>query len=188
MGNGLTFKTPPLTEPLEITGPVAAKLTLSSSTTDADVFLILRVFDPQGKEVTFIGSNDPRTPVALGWQRASHRKLDPKKSLPYRPYHTHDEAQPLKPDQAVDLDVEIWPTSIVVPPGYTIGLTLRGKDYENEGPPLALEGVKYTLTGVGPFLHTHPQDRPPAIFDSVNTVHFAPGKQPYVLLPVIPAK
>ena len=188
MGNGLTFFTPPLTEPLEITGPVAAKMTLSSSTTDADVFLILRVFDPEGKEVTFIGSNDPRTPVALGWLRASHRKLNPTKSLPYRPYHTHDEAQPLTPNQPVDLDVEIWPTSIVVPPGYKIGLTLRGKDYENEGPPLALEGVKYTLTGVGPFLHAHPKDRPAEVFDSVNTLHFAPGEQPYVLLPVIPAK
>ena len=188
MGKGLTFLTPALRESLEITGPVAARLTLSSSTTDADVFLILRVFDPQGQEVTFIGSNDPRTPVALGWLRASHRKLDPARSLPYRPYHTHDEAQPLKPNEPVDLDVEIWPTSIVVPPGYRIGLSVRGKDYENEGPPLSLEGVKYSLTGVGPFLHTHPQDRPPEIFDCINTLHFAPGRQPYVLLPIVPAK
>ena len=188
MGKGLTFLTPPLTEQLEITGPVAAKLTLSSSTTDADVFLILRVFNPEGKEVTFIGSNDPRTPVALGWLRASHRKLDPMRSLPYRPYHTHDVAWPLKPNEPVALDVEIWPTSIVVPPSYRIGLSVRGKDYEYEGPPLVLEGLKYSLTGVGPFLHTHPQDRPTEIFDSVNTLHFAPGQQPYVLLPIIPAK
>ena len=188
MGKGLTFLTPPLTEPLEITGPVAAKLTLSSSTTDADVFLILRVFDPKGQEVTFIGSNDPRTPVGLGWLRASHRKLDSKRSLPYRPCHTHDEAWPLKPNEPVDLDIEIWPTSVMVPPGYRIGLSVRGKDYEYEGPPLVLEGVKYTLTGVGPFLHAHPQDRPPETFDSVNTLHFAPSRQPYVLLPIIPAK
>ncbi len=188
MGEGLTFLTPPLREPLEITGPVAAKLTLSSSTTDADVFLALRVFDPDGKEVTFIGSNDPRTPVGLGWLRASHRKLDPQRSLPYRPYHTHDEAWPLTPNEPVDLDVEIWPTCIVVPPGYRIGLSLRGKDYENEGPPLSLSDGKYTLTGVGPFLHEHPQDRPPAIFGGTYTLHFAPGQQPYVLLPIIPAK
>lgn len=188
MGKGLTFRTPPLTAPLEITGPVAAKLRISSKTKDADVFLILRVFDPQGQEVTFVGSNDPRTPVGLGWLRASHRKLDEKKSLPYRPYHSHDEAWPLKPNEPVDLDVEIWPTSIVVPPGYTLALSLRGKDYENEGPPLVLGGVKYTLTGVGPFLHTHPQDRPPETFDTVNTLHFAPRQQPYVLLPIVPEK
>ncbi len=86
---------------------MAAKLFLSSSTTDADVFLVVRVFDPEGNEVTFIGSNDPRTPIANGWLRASHRKLDPERSLPYRPYHTHDEAWPLKPGEPVELDVEI---------------------------------------------------------------------------------
>lgn len=188
MGNGLLFLTPPLREPLEITGPVAAQLRLSSSTRDADVFLALRVFDPQGQEVVFIGSNDPRTPVSLGWLRASHRKLDPARSLPYRPYHTHDEAWPLRPGEAVDLNVEIWPTCIVVPSGYRFGLSVRGKDYEHDGPPLTLDGVKYTLTGVGPFLHAHPQDRPLDVFDGTNTLHFAPGQQPYVLLPVIPPR
>ena len=69
--------TPPLEQEMEITGPVAAKLFVSSASTDADMFLVLRVFAPDGKEVVFQGSNDPRTPVALGWLRASHRKLDP---------------------------------------------------------------------------------------------------------------
>src|SRR6185295_29234 len=93
-GDGITFLTPAMTAEMEITGPVAAKLFVSSDTTDADLFLVLRVFDPAGKEVVFIGSNDPRTPVGLGWLRASHRKLDPKRALPYRPWHTHDEEQP----------------------------------------------------------------------------------------------
>ncbi len=56
-----------------------------------------------------------------GWLRASHRKLDKKLSTPYRPYHTHDEKQPLKQGEVVELDIEIWPTSIVVPAGYRIG-------------------------------------------------------------------
>ena len=187
LGDGLLFKTPPLEAPLEITGPSAAKLTLSSETTDADVFLVLRVFDPAGKEVTFIGANDPRTPVAQGWLRASHRNLDPGKSLPYRPYHTHDEPQPLEPGEPVDLDIEIWPTCIVVPEGYVLALHLRGCDYAGDGGALALPGVKYTLTGVGPFLHEHPEDRPPEIFHRSYTLHFDAGKRPYVLLPVIPA-
>ena len=76
-GDGLTFLTPPMTQEMEITGPVAAKLFVSSDSSDADLFLVLRVLDPAGKEVVFIGSNDPRTPVGLGWLRASHRKLDP---------------------------------------------------------------------------------------------------------------
>jgi predicted acyl esterase len=185
-GDGLTFRTPPLTRSLEVTGPVAARLWISSETTDADLFLVLRVLDPADKEVTFIGSNDPRVPVGLGWLRASHRKLDPKLSQPYRPWHTHDEERPLNPGEPVEIDVEIWPTSIVVPPGYTLALTVRGKDYEVDGKDAALANAPYPMKGVGPFLHIDKDDRPPAIFDCRNTLHFAAGKQPYLLLPVIP--
>ena len=186
-GNGLTFSTPPLTQPLEITGPVAAKLWLSSETSDADLFLVLRVFDPAGKEITFIGSNDPRTPVGLGWLRASQRKLDASMTRPYRPWHTHDEEWPLKPGVPVELDIEIWPTCIVVPPGYRLALTVRGKDYEFDGSDVALPNAPYPMKGVGPFLHVDPDDRPPKIFACRNTLHFAAGRQPYLLLPVIPA-
>jgi uncharacterized protein len=95
-GDGLTFSTPPLKDSLEITGPVAAKLWVSQ-TSDADLFLALRLFDPAGKEVTFIGSNDPRVPVGLGWMRASHRKLDPQRSLPYRRGIRTTKSGPLRP-------------------------------------------------------------------------------------------
>ena len=186
-GDGITFSTPPMTKELEITGPVAAKLWVASETTDADLFLALRVFDPAGKEVTFIGSNDPRTPVGLGWLRASHRKLDPKLSKPYRPWHTHDEEWPLKPDEPVELDVEIWPTSIVVPQGHRLALTVRGRDYEVDGTDIALPNAPYPMKGVGPFLHIDKDDRPPAVFHCRNTLHFADGRQPYLLLPIIPA-
>jgi predicted acyl esterase len=185
-GDGLTFHTPPMREELEITGPVAAKIWLSSDTTDADIFLVLRVFDPTGKEVTFIGSNDPRTPVGLGWLRASHRKLDANETLPYRPYHTHDEVWPLTPGEPVELDIEIWPTCIVVPPGYRVGLTVRGKDYEYDGTDAGIPNAAYPMKGVGPFTHTDPRDRPAEIFGGRNTLHFGTGKMPYVLLPIIP--
>jgi uncharacterized protein len=185
-GDGLTFRTPRMTESLEITGPVAAKLFVSSQTTDADLFLALRLFDSDGKEVTFIGSNDPRVPIGLGWLRASQRKLDPQKSLPYRPWHTHDDEWPLAPGVPVELDIEIWPTSIVVPPGYCLALTVRGKDYEVDGSDIALPNAPYPMKGVGPFLHIDPDDRPADIFATRNTLHFAPGRQPHVLLPIIP--
>jgi predicted acyl esterase len=185
-GDGLTFSTPPLAKPIEITGPVAAKLWVSSDTADADLFLALRLFDPAANEVTFIGSNDPRTPIGIGWLRASQRKLDPNKSLPYRPWHSHDEEWPLTPGQPVELDIEIWPTCIMVPPGYRLALTVRGKDYEVNGTDAALPNAPYPMKGVGPFLHIDPDDRPAAIFGGKNTLHFAAGMQPYLLLPVIP--
>jgi uncharacterized protein len=186
MGDGVTFMTAPLTEAAEITGPIAAKLFVSSSTSDADLFLIVRVFSPDLKEVVFQGAIDPHTPIAQGWLRASHRKLDPERSLPYRPYHTHDREEPLRDGEVVELDIEIWPTSIVAPPGYRVALTIRGKDYEYGGASGGkLSNFKNELTGCGPFLHDDPQDRPPEIFDGATTLHFGRKTPNYVLLPII---
>jgi predicted acyl esterase len=189
MGDGLTFLTPPLARETEITGPSALKLFASSSTSDADFFIVLRVFTGDLKEIVFQGAIDPHTPIGQGWLRASHRKLDKKLSKPYRPYHTHDEKQPLKRGQIVELDVEIWPTSIVVPAGYRVGVTVRGKDYEYGGASGGkLSNFKNELKGCGPFLHDDPRDRPPAVFGGVTSLHFGRGKTPYVLLPLIPSK
>jgi uncharacterized protein len=189
MGDGLTFLTPPLAKETEITGPSALKLYASSSTPDADFFIVLRVFTGDLKEIVFQGAIDPHTPVAQGWLRASHRKLDRKLSKPYRPYHTHDEKQPLKKGEAVELDIELWPTSIVVPAGYRIGLSIRGKDYEYGGASGGrLSNFKNELKGCGPFLHDDPRDRPPAIFNGTASLHFGRGKTPYLLLPIIPPK
>jgi uncharacterized protein len=188
MGDGLTFLTPPVTEDTEITGPSALKLFVSSSTSDADLFAVLRVFGPDLKEVVFQGAIDPHTPVGQGWLRASHRKLDKKLSKPYRPYHTHDQKQSLKKGQVVELDIEIWPTSIVVPKGHRIALSIRGKDYVYAGPSGGkLSNFKNELTGCGPFLHDDPRDRPPAIFGGITSLHFGGPRQAYLLLPVIPS-
>ncbi len=189
MGDGLTFLTPPLAKETEITGPSALKLFASSSTADADFFIVLRVLTGDLKEIVFQGAIDPHTPVAQGWLRTSHRKLDRKLSKPYRPYHTHDEKQPLKKREPVELDVELWPTSIVVPAGYRIGLSIRGKDYEYGGATGGrLSNFKNELKGCGPFLHDDPRDRPPAIFSGTTSLHFGRGKTPYLLLPIIPPK
>jgi hypothetical protein len=187
MGEGLTFSTPPLERETEVTGPSALKLWVSSSTIDADFFIVLRVFAPDGKELVFQGALDPHTPIAQGWLRASHRKLDPKLSLPYRPYHTHDEEQRLAPGAVVELDIEIWPTCIVVPAGYRIALTIRGKDYEYEGEAATLSNMKNPMRGCGPFVHDDETDRPPAIFAGNVTLHLGPSRPAHVLLPVIPA-
>src|SRR5207302_10167760 len=168
----------------EITGPSTAKLLVSSSTRDADLFLVLRVFSADLNEVVFQGALDPHTPIGQGWLRASHRKLDRKLSTPYRPYHTHDELQPLRLGEVVELDVEIWPTSIVVPAGYRIGLTVGGKDYEYPGASGGrLLNFKNELRGCGPFLHDDPRDRSPELFGGNSTLHSGPNRAAYLLLP-----
>jgi predicted acyl esterase len=144
------------------------------------------VFDPQGKELVFQGALDPHTPIAQGWLRASQRKLDAGLSLPYRPYHAHDEKQPLKPGEVYELDVEIWPTCIVVPQGWRVALTVRGKDYEYEGEAAVLSNMKNPMRGCGPFVHDDPEDRPAAVFGGEVTLHIGPERPAHVLLPIIP--
>jgi len=188
LGDGVTFSTTPLEQETEITGPVAAKLFISSSTMDADLFLVLRLFAPDGSEVVFQGASDPHMPLSQGWLRASHRKLDPRLSREHRPYHTHDLVEPLKPGEVYELDVEIWPTCIVAPAGYRIGLTVRGKDYEYPGEP-ALElwgSFVEVLKGSADFLHDDPRDRPAEIFGGRNTIHAGGERAAYLLLPIIP--
>ena len=43
-------------------------------------------------------------------------------------------------------------------------------------------------TGVGPFRHDDPRDRPAAVFGGDVTLHTGPDRQAFLLLPVIPAE
>lgn len=173
-GDGITFKTAPFERDTEFTGFVTAHLFVSSSTTDMDIFAILRIFDPEGREVIFVGAHEP-TPVTRGWLRASHRKLDPERTLPYRVFHAHDEIQKLTPQQIYELDVEIWPTCMVFPKGYHMALTLMGRDFEFPNTP-------------GRLLHNHPLDRTRDEFGGSNSVLTGGQHASYLLMPLIPRK
>ena len=189
MGEGLHFTTERFSEEVEITGPLAAKLHVSSSTTDTDLFLIVQLFDPDGEEVTFEGSTDPNTPVANGWLRASHRALDPARSRPSQPFHPHDGVEPLEPGVVYDLDVEIVPTCIVIPVGFRLGLWVRGRDYEYRGPLDEYGQTFYYATrGTGGMTHADPDDRPGEVFGGRVTLHVGPDHPSHLLLPVIPTR
>ena len=188
--DNVTFTLPPAEKEVEITGPVAAKLFVSSSTTDADLFLTVRLFSTTEAEIIFRGAMDAHTPVAQGWLRASQRKLDQERSLSYRPYHPHTEREPLVPGEVYELDIEIWPTSIVIPKGYRLALTVGGKDYEYEGE-INEESRKfhrYPSKGCGPFLHAISSDRPADIYGGNVTIYTGGDHPSYLLLPVIPEK
>lgn len=187
MGDGVTFFLPPWREEVEITGPMAAKVFVSSATEDADLFLVVRLFSPDMKEIVFQGTLDPHTPIANGWLRASHRKLDPAKSTEWQPYHSHDEKQPLTPREIYELDIEIWPSCVVIPPGYRLALSVRGKDYVYScATDHRLSNMRNTFTGVGPFLHNDPVDRPEHIFAGDVTLHSGPDHPAWLMLPIVP--
>lgn len=189
LGEGLDFRTAPFESRTEITGPIACRLWVSSSVSDADLFLVLRLFDESGSEVLFEGAVDPQMPLTQGWLRASHRALDEDRSLPYRPYHSHTSQEPLVPGEAVELAIEIWPTSIVVPPGFRLGLTVLGRDYDNGLGNAEGGSLRYGATGVGPFVHGDPDDRPADVLSGARyTVHTGAAHPSQLLLPVIPER
>ena len=172
LGDGVDFSTAPFEQETEICGFITARLWVSSSTTDMDIFAALRVFAPDGKEVVFVGAHEPTT-MTKGWLRVSHRKVDPERSLPHRVFHAHDEIQKINPGEVYPVDVEIWPTSMVFPKGYRLVLTLQGRDFEFPGTP-------------GRMLHNHPDDRPAAEFGGRNTIHTGGAHESFLSLPTIP--
>ncbi len=164
-GMGLSLDTAPFERDTEITGPVAALLHVSSSTEDMDLFLTIRNIDPDGNDVWEVGQQGQQVPVAKGWLRASHRELDPTLSLPYRPYHRHRQRLYLKPDEIVEVQVEIWPTSMVFRRGHRLRLDVQPRD------------------GVGSMHYTHYH----ADYNTGTNTIYAGGDRPsYLLLPVIP--
>jgi len=164
----VVFETDPVAEQTEITGPVLLRLWVSASAEDMDVFVALRDFGPDGQERPGIGPRGGAVPMAVGWLRASHRELDPERSLPYRPYHKHDAELPL-PAEPVALDVEVWPTCFVLERGHTLRLEIRANDEHM----IALR-------------HNHEQDRARERFAGENRIHTGPEHESYLLLPVIP--
>jgi len=176
-GEGLTFSTAPLEREMEFAGPIKAKLRVSSSTDDMDIFATLRAFDPQGGEITFFSAVEPKAPVSQGWLRVSQRKLDARRSTEWQPWHTHDVAQKLKPGEIVEVDLEIWPASLSLPAGYRLALTLQGKDFERSGEPGPQKGS-------GWFLHDDPRDRPPSSFAGTHAVYSGGGRDSWLLLPL----
>ena len=166
---GVSFITAPLAEDTEVTGPMALVLWVSSTSEDMDIFATIRNIGPDGEDVWEVGQQGfDQVPVAKGWLRAAHRKLDPAKSLPYRPYHTHDERQWLKPGEVVECQIEIWPSCMVFKKGHRIRLDVQPRD------------------GVGASVYRH---YPPDYnIGARNTVHTGGVRQGYLLLPVIPPR
>ena len=93
----------------------------------------------------------------------------------------------MTPGQVYELEVEIWPTCIVVPAGYRVGLSVQGRDYEYEGELTEFARTfHYANKGVGPFQHEDPTDRPDQVFGGTVTVHTGGDRASYLLLPIIP--
>ncbi|KAF0635181.1 hypothetical protein NXS19_008500 [Fusarium pseudograminearum] len=177
----LQFSTPAFEAETEITGHVVAHLNVSVSPdpsgptpSDIDLFVTLRHIDPSGQEVFYTGTAGDPVPITKGWLRVSLRKVDqehPKHRewLPHRNYTSKD-VLPVIQGEVYAVDVEVWPTNVVV----------------DKGGKLVFEVASGDTQGSGIFQHNDTVDRSPEIFQGHNHIHFGPRQQNYITLPVIP--
>jgi predicted acyl esterase len=190
MGDGVTFKTEPFTEEVNFTGPAMAKLWVRSSTSDMDIFATLRLIDPEGHDLTFVGNANPRVPLINGLLRVSRRAVNPAKSTELEPYHPNLTVEPMTPGQLYEVDVNFqYPLSIVVPKGCRLALTVAGKDWQfapNEQTVTSKDYEEPNAQNTGLFYAEHP-NRDPALFNGTSTIVTGSGHASYVQLPHVPA-
>jgi predicted acyl esterase len=116
-GRGLGFVTAPLGRDLVIAGPSSLDLFLRSSARDTDLQVTLSEVRPDGNE----------TYVQNGWLRASHRRLDRRRSTPIDPVPTHlrRHAAPLPRGRFSLVRVPIWPVAHAFRAGSRIRVTVQ---------------------------------------------------------------
>ncbi len=168
MGDGPAFSIT-ASEDMEFAGPGVAHLWVSTTTTDIDLFAVLRAYDDKGQELSFITILDPKAPVTMGWMRASHRTLDARRSTELIPFYPHETARPLHPGAVVDVQVQLWPGSLFLPKGYRLELSIAGKDFKE----------------AGWWTHDDPVDRPAEKMGGTVTLHTGGAQASYLLLPII---
>lgn len=139
------FTSAPFEKETEITGHITAHLNLSLTPSeeatalekDIDIFLTLRHLDAAGKQIFYTGTAGDPVPLTKGWLRASLRKIADShpRNLPYQPYREYRsiDAQEVKPDTSYALDVEVWPTNVVVAKGGKIVLEVSSGDTQGSG-------------------------------------------------------
>jgi uncharacterized protein len=116
-GKGLGWVSKPLARDVVIAGPSSLDLHLRSSAPDTDLQVTLSEVRPDGNE----------TYVQNGWLRASHRKLDPRRSTSIDPVPTHlrRDAAPLQRGRYSLVRVPIWPVAHAFRAGSRIRVTVE---------------------------------------------------------------
>jgi predicted acyl esterase len=101
--------------------------------------------------------------VTVGWLSAQHRELDPELTTNSRPYHKHKRLLPLEPGKPTEIQVEIWPTSMVYRKGSRLILLLSSDHPMNR-------------------LNSHKERH------AKDTIHTGGRYDSYLQIPVIPPK
>ncbi len=116
--DSVKYISPPVPENLEVIGYAA--LNLFASIDQDDTNWIVKLFDvaPTGAE----------TRLGKGYLKASHRALDPVKSKPHSPYHTHTKAEPVTPGKIYEYSIGLGAITNVFKKGHRIKLEIESME------------------------------------------------------------
>jgi len=103
----LTYSTEPLTKDIEIRGSPEAVVHATIEKGE-DVNLVAKLCD--------VGPDGSSSLITTGWLKGSH-------------YRSHEEPQPLKPNQAYEFRIKLWATSYLVRKGHRLRLSLSCSDF-----------------------------------------------------------
>ena len=159
----LTYTTPPLKEPLHLSGPLS--LTLNGSTTAHDTTWVATVSDvaPDGRS----------SQITAGWLIQSRRALDAARTTyapngdPVVPWHpfTRESVLPVEPGATDRMAVEIFATDAVIEPGHRLRVTIASGEV-----PHLLQPADAALDSAG----------------GISTVHRGEGSQSFLTAGVAP--
>ncbi|KAI4767705.1 alpha/beta-hydrolase [Aureobasidium sp. EXF-3400] len=174
----LQFSTSGFEQETEITGHITAHLNVSVSPeggivpTDIDLFLTLRHFSAEGKEIFYTGTGGDNVPLCKGWLRVSLRKVNSQHArhrsyLPYRDYFSSD-VLPVIPREIYPVDVEVWPTNVILEKGERLVLDVASGDTQGKLPRMSAKS--------------------PEKLKGRNFIHFSAERLNFITLPIIPPK
>lgn len=112
--DSVKYMSPPLSADLEVIGPAALHLYASLDQDDTNWIVKLTDVAPNGQESS----------VSRGTLKASHRALDPAKSTPYAPYHTHKSIDPVPAGEVIEYSINMGNVANVFKAGHRIKLEI----------------------------------------------------------------
>ncbi|KAH6615397.1 Alpha/Beta hydrolase protein [Boeremia exigua] len=174
--SGVSFQSPQFMEDVDLAGHFTTVLSVSSTAPDADVVALLWAVDEAGLAVSYGAHSLEPEPIAKGFLRVSHRKLDTEKSTPWRPVHTHtkeDLAHLRGADDVAEIAIEMFPAACRVRKGWALRLDICPSEYQPDIP-----GYKPAVMRqfYGELFEG----------DATDGVHVGGDRNNYILCPVVP--
>lgn len=114
----LVYRTEPLKEAVEVTGPITLYLKAAINVEDANFVVRFNDAPPEGRSLN----------LSTGCLRASHRAVETENSKPWSPVHDHTKNVPVVPGEINEYAIEIMNTSNVFLPGHCIEIEIKNTD------------------------------------------------------------